>query len=293
MNSEKKQKRRFKPFHYVPLSHLPFRYLPPNFATATSMVIGFLSIIFSIKGEFETAGWLVILCVFLDGIDGMLARLLKAQSHFGIEFDSFSDFVSFGIAPPAIMLSYIVYGDFVTENVGHLMWIPICAAIFYSLMASIRLARFNVQTVSLGDKIFQGIPTTACAGILSAFFLTLVKYGNPLREPVHIITLCTSIYTIFGFLMVSRIPLLKLRKRKNIYVNTFERGLMLLCLLLAIARMLPDFLLAVGIINISMGIYFGVKVQNAQKRERELSILSKRNTDEEKAEEGHKKPARN
>jgi CDP-diacylglycerol--serine O-phosphatidyltransferase len=260
----------FRPFKYIPLSRLPFKYLPPNFATAANMIVGFLAIVFSVKGEFETAAWLIVLSVFIDGIDGMLARILKAQSHFGIEFDSFSDFVSFGIAPAAMVLCYLVSGDFVVGQIGSLMWISVIGAIFYALMAAIRLARFNVQTIALGDKLFQGIPTTACAGIIAASYLTLHKYGNPVKDPADLVYLSIVTFVGFGSLMVSRIPLLKLRRRSHLSVNILERGTTVLCLLLAIARRLPDVLLAVGIVHIVLGIRYGIKMERDVKKEKDL-----------------------
>jgi CDP-diacylglycerol--serine O-phosphatidyltransferase len=255
-------------FKYTPLSKLPFKYLPPNFATAGNMIVGLLAVIFSVKGEFATAGWLVVLAVFIDGLDGMLARLLKAQSHFGIEFDSFSDFVSFGIAPAAVVLSYTINGDFLTADIVPLLWISIIGAIFYVLMAAIRLARFNVQTVELGDRIFHGIPTTACAGLIAAFYLTLNKYGNPVKAPEDLVFLSTSTFIVFGFLMVSTFPMLKLRRRANPYFNVFEKMTTVLCLVLAISRKLPDVLLLVGLTYLVLGVRGGVKVEKESRREK-------------------------
>ena len=257
-----------RPFRYIPLHRLPFKYLPPNFATAANMILGLLAIIFSVKGEFQTAAWLIILACFIDGIDGLLARLLKATSHFGIEFDSFSDFVSFGIAPPAMILCYIIYGDFASASIVHLMWVAIIGAIFYILMAAIRLARFNVQTIELGHTLFHGIPSTACAGLIATLYLTLHKYGNPVTDPGDLIFLACATLFGFGILMVCTVPLLKVRPRKNRMVTTIQLVGMAFCFGLAVARRLPDVLLAAGVTYIVLGIMFGVKAERAVKREK-------------------------
>ncbi|MFH1438695.1 MAG: phosphatidylcholine/phosphatidylserine synthase [Pseudomonadota bacterium] len=261
-----------KPFRYIPLHRLPFKYLPPNFATAANMILGLLSIVFSVKGEFHTAAWLIILACFIDGIDGLLARLLKATSHFGIEFDSFSDFVSFGIAPPAMILCYIIYSDFVTADIVHLVWIAIISAIFYILMAAIRLSRFNVQTIELGQTLFHGIPSTASAGLIASLFLTLQKYGNPVKDPGDLIFLACATLFGFGILMVCTVPLLKLRPRKNRLVTTIQLVSLAFCFGLAVARRLPDVLLAAGVTYIVLGITFGVKAERAVKREKEQEV---------------------
>lgn len=260
-------------FKYVPVKKLPFKYLPPNFATAANMIVGLLAILFSVKGAFVTAGWLVVLAVFLDGIDGMLARLLKAQSHFGIEFDSFSDFVSFGIAPVAVVLSYLIYGDFVSGNVVSMMWISVIGAIFYILMAAIRLARFNVQTIELGEKIFRGIPSTACAGIIATAYLTLNKYGNPIKDPGDLIFMSCVTFGGFGLLMISIVPITKFKKRKSSMVNAVERTTMLCCLVLAVARMFPDVLLAAGFAFVVLGVRGGILAERELKREKKRKAL--------------------
>jgi CDP-diacylglycerol--serine O-phosphatidyltransferase len=256
-----------RPFKYTPLKKLPFKYLPPNFATAANMIIGILAVLFSVKGEFELAAWLVVLCVFLDGLDGMLARLLKAQSHFGIEFDSFSDFVAFGIAPAAVVLSYVIYGDFATGPVAHMIWISIIGAIFYILMSAIRLARFNVQTVALGDRIFHGIPTTACAGLIASAYLTLNKYGNPVKDPADLVFMSCATFAVFGFLMVSTIPLMKLRRRRRTFLTVSEKGVQLFCAALAVTRVLPEVLLAVGLLYIVFGVRGGIMAERELKRQ--------------------------
>lgn len=262
-----------KPFKYIPLRKLPFRYLPPNFATATNMILGLLSIFFSVKGEFDTAAWLIIWAVFLDGLDGLLARVLKARSHFGIEFDSFSDFVSFGLAPVGIVLSYSIQEKFLSVEANEKLWILIVAGFFYILMAAIRLARFNVQTIELGDIIFYGIPTTACAGLIASGYLTLKKFGDPFYNGLHIIMFSTVVLTVFGIMMISTIPILKFRKRKNPAMNYLEKTMSVVCLVFAITRKMPDLLFLLGTTYTIGSIKYGMKLEK-QLKEKKLNEVA-------------------
>ena len=82
---------------------LTLRAMAPNAITAAALCVGLTGIRFAIGGEFEKAVLAVILAGMLDGIDGRIARLLKAQSRFGAELDSLADAISFGVAPALIV----------------------------------------------------------------------------------------------------------------------------------------------------------------------------------------------
>ena len=80
------------------------RYTIPNSFTAMSLLLGVGSIVTSQLGELELAGWMIVWCGLLDVLDGVAARLLKATSTFGAEFDSMADLVAFGVAPAILVL---------------------------------------------------------------------------------------------------------------------------------------------------------------------------------------------
>lgn len=82
-----------------------FRYTIPNSVTALSLLLGIASIVTSQIGELEFAAWLIVWCGLLDTIDGVAARLLKATSNFGAEFDSMADLISFGVAPGVLIFN--------------------------------------------------------------------------------------------------------------------------------------------------------------------------------------------
>ena len=81
------------------------RYSIPNSLTALSLLLGLGSIVTAQIGDLEFAAWLIVWCGLLDTMDGIAARLLKATSSFGAEFDSMADLVSFGVAPGVLIFN--------------------------------------------------------------------------------------------------------------------------------------------------------------------------------------------
>lgn len=145
-----------------------FLYLLPSMFTAGNMFSGFFSIVMSLKKNFETSSWAIIVAIIFDGLDGVTARLCKKQDLFGIEFDSLADMVSFCIAPMVLLYSIILY------NYGHS---GILIAFIYILFGSIRLAKYN--SVAIKEKgvniFFEGLPTTAAAGAMVSIALLLTS----------------------------------------------------------------------------------------------------------------------
>ncbi len=147
------------------------RFLIPNAITGTSFLLGFASILCTMSGAFEWAAWLIVWCVLLDVADGISARLLKAASEFGADFDSLSDLVAFGLAPALLTLNVI----WVNETVAGSWWsILVCSV--YALLAAIRLAIFNSQH-DTRSRTFKGIPTTVCGALVSLTMILSIKYG--------------------------------------------------------------------------------------------------------------------
>src|SRR4051812_1021548 len=149
---------------------VPLKYIVPNAVTALSLLLGLASVAASAQGDFELAAWMVLWCTLLDKADGTAARLLKATSAFGVEFDSFADFVSFGIAPAALLYFRLAPG-------GAPRALVIVAASLYAVALAVRLARFNITTG--GDSAFQGVPGTLMGGVLASGYLALHKHGVP------------------------------------------------------------------------------------------------------------------
>ena len=181
------------------------RYLAPNLVTCAGMVVGLLAVMTAVGGDYESAAWLVLVSVLLDKLDGTVARLLRATSRFGVELDSFSDFVSFGIAPAAIVVGLM------TADPRYLHywnpWFVRMAGVAFVVLAALRLARFNVTTETIGGRVFLGIPTTLTAATLCTFLLTAWKRDLP---PAAVAGMPVALI-VFGLWMVSNVPLPKLR----------------------------------------------------------------------------------
>ena len=138
---------------------IPIRMLVPNFFTLLSLCAGLTAIRMAIEQRFELAIALVVIAALLDGVDGRLARALKAQSKFGAELDSLADFVNFGVAPAVIMFIWGLGG--LPRGFG---WI---VALVFALATGLRLARFNtmleVEKPKWQSDFFTGMPAPAGA----------------------------------------------------------------------------------------------------------------------------------
>ncbi len=143
-------------------------YIVPNFVTTANMFCGFYSMISSIQGDFKTAAWAIMAAAVFDMLDGRVARLAKATSQFGVEYDSLSDLMSFGAAP-AILLYQWALSPF-----GRLGWL---AAFLFLACGALRLARFNVMSSVLPKKYFQGLPIPMAAGMVATFVIFVHEYS--------------------------------------------------------------------------------------------------------------------
>ncbi|MEQ8479416.1 MAG: CDP-diacylglycerol--serine O-phosphatidyltransferase [Hoeflea sp.] len=181
------------------LREIPFRMLVPNLITVLAICAGLTGIRLAFENRFELAVAMVLIAAFLDGIDGRVARVLKAQSKFGAQMDSLADIVNFGVAPALVLYVFIL------DQARSFGWI---AAIVYAIAAALRLARFNVIS-ERGVKpvwesyYFVGVPAPA-----GALLVLLPIYFGFLGLPIDRTTgFLAAAYTMFiGFLLVSRVP---------------------------------------------------------------------------------------
>jgi CDP-diacylglycerol---serine O-phosphatidyltransferase len=147
-------------------------YLLPNTITLCGMFAGFFSIMSSINGDFVYAAWAIIIATVFDGLDGWMARLTNTSTRFGVELDSLSDLVAFGVAPAIMMYQWSLY------PFGRFGW---AAAFLFIACGALRLARFNVQTETTTSKAFKGMPIPAAAVILCTIiiFYNTFSAGRP------------------------------------------------------------------------------------------------------------------
>ncbi len=166
-------------------------YLLPNLFTTAAMFAGFFAIISAINGRFATAAIAIFVAMILDGLDGRVARLTNTQSAFGIEYDSLSDMVSFGVAPGLVMYLWAF------TNLGKF---GLFAAFVHTAGGALRLARFNTQVGTEDKRFFQGLPSPSAAAILAGFIWVSTEYGYG-GEDLKYLALILTIST--GLLMVS------------------------------------------------------------------------------------------
>ena len=169
-------------------------YLLPNLLTTGALFSGFYSIVAAMNQQFESAAIAIFVAIVLDGMDGRIARLTNTQSAFGMQYDSLSDMISFGLAPSLVMYQWALFG------MGKLGWL---AAFVYTVCAALRLARFNTQATSIDRRFFQGLPSPGAAAVLGALVWFGSRYG--LIDGKTIEFICFLVTVIVGLLMVSNI----------------------------------------------------------------------------------------
>jgi CDP-diacylglycerol---serine O-phosphatidyltransferase len=168
-------------------------YILPNLFTSASLFGGFYAIIAATQGRYEAAAVSILISAILDGLDGRVARLTHTTTHFGVEYDSLSDLVAFGVAPGILAFQWAL------RPFGRFGWL---AAFLFVVCGALRLARFNVQKSTTDSNYFRGLPIPAGACFIASLILFIEEIGGmPEDWPLLIVV---TIY-IISFLMVSRV----------------------------------------------------------------------------------------
>lgn len=170
------------------------RILIPNAITAATIFAGYVAIVETFQGHYVAAAWFILLAGVLDMCDGRVARLIKADSEFGVQFDSLADMVNYGVAPA--LLFYFMYfkeWGFTGTIIGFL---PVfCSAV--------RLARFNVDADLDAPRLpyFIGLPTTMSAFLLAGFTIMVQDTAAGQNIP----QVAALLMIMLAFLMVSTV----------------------------------------------------------------------------------------
>lgn len=246
-------------------------YLLPNALTTGALFAGFYSIISGINGHYTAGAIAVVIAGLLDGLDGRVARLTNTQSEFGVQYDSLSDLISFGLAPALLAFNWSLASlRELGPMAGKLGWL---AAFLFVACAALRLARFNTQ-VGVEDKsYFQGLASPAAAGMLVAtvwFFNDHGVSGETVRWLIWIETV------LLGLLMFSRVRYFSGKAwpsgdRIPIYVLFL---LVLTFVLLAVDP--PTVLLVIGAVYVSSGVIITLLRRRQWKSRRMKRILARR-----------------
>lgn len=224
-------------------------YLLPNLFTTASLFCGFLAIIFANNNQIEQAIWSIFIGVIMDGLDGRIARMTGTSSEFGVQYDSLSDLVTFGIAP-----GFIAYK--LAHGYGSKIALAACA--MYVICGALRLARFNVQSKGEEKQGFVGIPIPGAAAMLLSTIMVFEKY-NWIFMPKWIPMLAF----ILGMLMVSNLPYMSLKKARLEQKKPFN-SLVAMVMVVVILIMISDYmeLMLFGLCTIYtlLGILTGIGV---------------------------------
>ncbi len=225
------------------------KILIPNFFTGMNMLIGLVSVFYSISGDFINAAWLIMLSTVLDKLDGTTARLFNASSEFGVEFDSFSDFVSFSLAPAILVFSYFskIPSIKILEHPYFVAVVPL-----YVIFCAVRLARYNSYQ-SEDHDYFSGLTSTMSGGLIAAYMAFAIEnqemFGFLLSTDI-----VAGMMLIQAFLMLLpfKYPKLKMPKNKLVRVIGITYFLFMCCLIFM--RRLPWLLYISSILFVVIGV---------------------------------------
>ncbi len=234
------------------LGEIPLRLIIPNVITVLAICAGLTGIRFAIEFRYELAVQMVLIAALLDGVDGRVARLLKASTKFGGQMDSLADIINFGVAPALVL--YI----FALDQIGSLGWI---AAMAYAIASGLRLARFNVMAdrefkAPWQSSFFVGVPAPA-----GAFLVLLPVYLSFLgMVPTHTTAYVSAVYTlIIGALLISRVPVWSGKAGARIPRGYTLPLIMAVVLLVGILMVYPWQTLVVAVICYLVSLPFGAR----------------------------------
>jgi CDP-diacylglycerol--serine O-phosphatidyltransferase len=172
----------------------------PNALTCANLACGLVGIVWAFRGELRTTALFVAVAAVFDFLDGFAARMLKVQSPMGKELDSLADMVTFGVLPGVVLHAMVLQVD-ATHLAQYLVF-------FISLMAALRLAKFNVDTRQ-SDR-FIGLPTPAATLFVASLPFVWERFADAFDAPVKI-GLLLDVSVGIGLLQVAEIPLFALK----------------------------------------------------------------------------------
>src|SRR5579862_7926906 len=170
-------------------------FLLPVTITSLGLLSGFYSIVSSIDGHFEVAAVMIAIAFVCDGLDGRVARASRTSSEFGVEYDSLSDVVAFGVAPACLAYTWAI---------KPLNGIGIVIAGMFVVCGALRLARFNIQTETVDKSRFVGLPIPGAAAMIAGMALAYSYFE--FASPRALTTVMAPLTLTLGLLMISRVP---------------------------------------------------------------------------------------
>lgn len=248
------------------------RFLVPNLFTGLNFLLGIFSILVMAesftnpdpgrpilgftKAPLILAAWMIVWCVLLDKLDGFAARILKASSDFGAQFDSMADLIAFGIAPGFLVYFFMQSLDY-AWFASHRPLLLVSVSV-YMLGASMRLARYNAIDSEELVNYFHGLPSTFAGGFMAVSVILYSKYQLAGKFPGSMILL-PLLLILTGMLMVSPLYLPKLVRRQNKALNFVQVLNIILGYSCGFGMIFPEYLyagaLTYGILGFTTGFF--------------------------------------
>jgi CDP-diacylglycerol---serine O-phosphatidyltransferase len=203
-------------------------FMVPATITSIGLLAGFYSLISSVDAHFEFAAVLIMVAFVCDGLDGRVARLSRTSSQFGVEYDSLSDIVAFGVAPAGLAYSWAL------RPLGA---VAIVISGLFVVSAGLRLARFNVQTGTTDKRRFTGLPVPGAAAMIAGIVLAYSYFE--LNSPRALCVVMAPLTAALAALMISRIPYPSfkvLHFRKRVQIELMAGVLVVVAMLLAMPQ---------------------------------------------------------
>jgi CDP-diacylglycerol--serine O-phosphatidyltransferase len=246
------------------------RFLVPNLFTGLNFLLGICSILVMhetftspnpgqpilgfTKAPMILASWMIIWCVLFDKLDGFAARILKASSDFGAQFDSLADMAAFGIAPGFLVYFYMQTLDYAWFS-AHRPLMIISVSV-YMLCASMRLARYNAIDSEELVNYFHGLPSTFAGGFVAMSVILYSRYELAWRFQGSLLLL--PLLLIFtGILMVSPLYLPKLVSRENKFFNLIQIFNIIIGYICGFGMVFPEYLYIMLLLYGVFGFGFG------------------------------------
>lgn len=233
-------------------------YILPNTLTLCGMFCGFYAILASFRGDFIHAAWAIIIANIFDGLDGWVARLTNSTTKFGVELDSLSDLVAFGVAPAVLIYSWTL------QSFGR---IGLGAAFIFVICGSLRLARYNVQKETAENKAFTGLPIPAAGTAIASLVLFYTELWGTNVE------LNSAILLLPFFLAVLMVTTLKFHGFKELDIKRRKPFGLLVAVGMAILFILmyPEIVMfIVTAIYVTMGVIEGMYIIHKKRKYKEI-----------------------
>jgi len=220
----------------------------PSLITLTGMSFGFFSILLTGMRHFELALWLIVYAVLTDKLDGFAARRLNVVSEIGMQLDSLSDLITFGVAPAVAVMGLAVLKWHV-QIMSPLGVFFTAASLTFLWASATRLAKFNVITHD-DHEHFVGVSTTHSAAIVATMALTAIKYG----WGHWFLGLLPAVYFALAALMLSHVLIPKLGKGKSSLFRGAQVIVVPFVFVVGLLQVFPEFLFSLAVIYFVVGV---------------------------------------